>query len=740
MLYEIMYIQEAGCPLPEDLRGPELKMSKGLTFSLQALLVRHEAYMVDAERDRAEMGAKIEKLETDKRELEAVNAKTIEENRTLLDQLEGMNSTVSESEAHIKALEATLQSTHQELRRLEDLASRTLELEMQLASLEQEQVMLQRTIVTTEAEERSAMQRWKTAERHLLDLQDQLERIERETREERERHVEVLGRMERQRAVERELDTAAGRLKGAAAMTANGRNGSNVVSHFVKDILQDNANLQLGIVELREMLMNSNDEVQSLREQLLMHQPIEDQGDGSAASTLKTELASKDPEPRVVNQAVHIHHHYHAPKKEDIRRPKKKRSPINTAIFTPPRTMSPRTPGRNHETASAILSQTSVTIPTPITPNNRWSIQSGQMSDFAPSSVPSSPQSMYRHSGLFDRGLDLDSSRPTSPSSSVDPMSPQFAPHRHRKRPSEVSVRSFVPPVNFQPGNVIHEEDDDVEDIEDLQTPSMPSMEDDLSPSDMSNDSNHASSTFNYNNHLENQDVHHEWSTSFQPSLRRSTSHESILSISGLDIHTLKSRPSQLTITGRGLHPRSRLNTPTSTLSIDTLTGSSMITAHPTLSRHGHDSSAYLRSSIGQPYTSNQDTRSIHSGHSGNSGNSNSASADGIGKKVGGWVFGRWGVSPTTSPSPKTPKPATPTTPQIRVVSSPNLPRPPPSVPKKREELDPLRLFMGRPPGINQKGPVPGFLKKVDKAPSVVSPVMVDREALKEVLMEGGLG
>src|SRR4051812_48853876 len=122
--------------------GDELRMCRGLTFSLQALLVRHEAYMVDAERDRLEMSAKIEKLETDKRELEAENAKTIEENRGLLDQLEGLNGTVAESEAHIKALEATLQSTHQELRRLEGLAARTHDLEVQLAQLEQEQEVL----------------------------------------------------------------------------------------------------------------------------------------------------------------------------------------------------------------------------------------------------------------------------------------------------------------------------------------------------------------------------------------------------------------------------------------------------------------------------------------------------------------------------------------------------------------------------------------------------------------------
>ena len=72
------------------------KMCKGLIFSLQALLIRHEAYMVDAERERLEMASKISKLESDKRELEAENTRTIAENRGLLDQLEELNTTMSE--------------------------------------------------------------------------------------------------------------------------------------------------------------------------------------------------------------------------------------------------------------------------------------------------------------------------------------------------------------------------------------------------------------------------------------------------------------------------------------------------------------------------------------------------------------------------------------------------------------------------------------------------------------------
>src|SRR6516225_6574546 len=100
------------------------KMSKLLTFSLQALLIRHEAYMADAEKERASMTATIDKLETDKKLLEAENAKFVEENRNLLSQLEELNNTVSDSDARVKSLEATLQATSQELQRLSSLASR----------------------------------------------------------------------------------------------------------------------------------------------------------------------------------------------------------------------------------------------------------------------------------------------------------------------------------------------------------------------------------------------------------------------------------------------------------------------------------------------------------------------------------------------------------------------------------------------------------------------------------------
>ncbi|KAF9882481.1 hypothetical protein CkaCkLH20_00517 [Colletotrichum karsti] len=258
----------------------------------KALLARHEAYMADAERDRLALTSRIEQLENDKLELQAENTKTVEENRNLLDQLEMLNNTVQDSDIHIQTLEATLLSSQQAVRRLEGAAARAAEMERHIAILEQEQLRLQNTLITTESEARSAMQRWRKAERGISDLQEQLERMEQEAKEERERHAEVLGRMERQREMEKELNAAAGRLKGAAAAKSlnAGKAAPNVVSHFVRDLLQDNANLQLGMAELREMLINSNDEIQALRDQLMSHQPIHEE-DASAASTLRAELA-----------------------------------------------------------------------------------------------------------------------------------------------------------------------------------------------------------------------------------------------------------------------------------------------------------------------------------------------------------------------------------------------------------------------------------------------------------------
>ncbi|ORY68732.1 uncharacterized protein BCR38DRAFT_137666 [Pseudomassariella vexata] len=656
----------------------------------QALLERHEAYMADAERDRRELTSRIEQLEMDNKELEAKNARTIEENRELLSQLESLNTAVTDSEDRIKSLEATLLSSQQVIRRLEGETARAEALERQLACLEQEQADLQKNLATTQEDARCAMSRWRRAERGINDLQDQLERMEREGREERERHAEVLGRMERQREVERSLDSSAGRLK-AAAVTKSlsiAKSGSNVVSHFVRDLLQDNANLQQGIAELREMLMNSNDEIQALREQLLYHQPL-DEVQGRAVPTLEAELdpkRSSQESPTAVSQELHIHHHYHvAAVNKEAKKPRKKRIGIAGGIYIPPSQASlpPTPPAQWRQHQLNRMSRESA-------PSHRWSVLSEQPSDFAPSSVPSSPQSNNRNSVFDPATLD---SFPASPTTSIDPMSPTWR-ATHRKQPSNISSRSFQAPGNLSlnPSTPSHnhtiiEESDDLLDVPDLMITTDESAADDEPKEPLARDDG---STI----------YHEDTDSSEEPRrrrLRRSPSDESVISLygGGLDIHTLKSRPSQLTL--RHLS------------SATTIAGSSTVTARPMLSRDGKRGSTLLRDSFGA--SPRNPVASLRAA-SGPSWIPSSAQAPSVFGKWTGWRPWGGGTSPNGSP---------------------------PVRPDKDKDKQTQR-DLSRPAGINQVGVVPGFseyLAAHQKRPSSkVMPDSVDRDALLEGLAE----
>ncbi|KAI1344681.1 hypothetical protein F5Y15DRAFT_887 [Xylariaceae sp. FL0016] len=648
-------------------------VSKSLTFALQALLARHEAYLADSERDRNELTARIEQLEMENKELEAKNAKTIEENRDLLDQLEALNTTVNDSDGRIKSLEATLLSSQQTIRRLERETMRAAALERQLIALEQEQEELQNSLCSSREDARSAMSRWKRAERGINDLQEQLERIEKEAMEEREHHTEMMSRIEKQRDMEKELNTAAGRLKGAAAAKAlNHGNGSNVVGHFVRDLLQDNASLQHGIAELRELLMNSNDEIQSLREQLIYHQPQAD-GDGSATPTLRAELASNQSPPPPpaspsVSQELHIHHHYHvSTPKQDAKRPRKKRLGLTPGVYMSPGSSLPSTPpnGMIRQHSSQYSQRVSA-------PSNRWSMYSEQPSEFAPSSVPSSPQSNNRNS-VFDP---IPDSLPGSPTTSIDPMSPSWK-SNHRKQPSNISSRSFQLPSSFSLGSVppvhrhaIIEETDDMELPPGLSSATDDSIADDASSRIREDDSINLDET--------------DSDGTAPVRLRRALSHESIMSLSGgLDIHTLKSRPSQLTIRQLG--------------SASSVTGSSIVTARPMLSRDSAKrSSALLRDSYG---SSPQDSlRSV----------SNPASHHET-PKSGKWLGWRpWGGGGGNGPRTIAEKPSSP--------------------------------HLNRLAGINQPGAIPGFAEYLastkKRVPSKTTPDVVDQDALREGLGE----
>lgn len=698
-------------PRPRSaMHAPASGMST-LTFSLQALLVRHEAYIADSERERKEMTAHIETLESEKRELERQNASTIQENRGLLDQLETLNGAVAESDTQVINLQATLRSTHQELQKLASLAARTEQLEQQLADFEREQATWQATIDEKEGSEKSALRRWQQAERTLSSLQEQIERIEREAKEEKERHVEVLGRMERRHAVERELDSAAGRLKGAAAVKASHEpNQVNVVSHFVKDILQDNANLQMGIVELRDMLQNSNEEVEHLRSQLSVHQPIEEDSTVTPETTpIPRRPHLKEEMRRATSQELHVHHHYHAPSTpkpgSTPRRPKKKRyGSITSGHYTPSSgTSTPRSSYYSPETPSntaAILSQTAASLPDIATSNQRWSVQSYQSAQM--SSGPSSPQSTNRSSSMFDRvwsDAGQDSSRPTTPDTE-DPGSPFLDPTASKRS----STSSFLAPRAYSShrnrpslGSILDISTEDLRAIEQQQASAAAAIpeEDELAWENASTSGDQDSSVTS--------PLADELANAFSNrTLRRATSHESILSFSGMDIHTLRSRPSQL-LTSHG----ARSFTPQAVLS-DTTVHASRPVAFSRSANTGHS----LLSGMAPPAQRHPNGK------------------PGIGSKVGGWVFGRWGASPTPTVSAQTATAAASKPNRAASMASGSTGKSevksedPQATPKKPKH---------RPPGINQMGPICGFPPEIRiQHPPIMN--SLDTDALKRVL------
>ncbi|KLJ08747.1 hypothetical protein EMPG_15815 [Blastomyces silverae] len=698
---------------------------------------RHESYMTDAEGDRSKLLLEMEHLERDKRQAQAENARIIEENRELLEQLEEMNKLIVESDAQIKSLTDSLESTQLHVKQLSISASRVAQLEWQIVAMEKEQEELHAKLIVTEEDEKSAIQRWRQAECTLRDLQDQLERIEKESREEQERHVELLARMERRRAVERELDSAAGRLKGAAAASSLGQNKPGVVSNFVRDILQDNANLQMGIVELREMLQNSNEEVQNLREQVLLHQPLtpepNERQSRQKALPLSDELDAKFPP--LASQEFHVHHHYHTPtpvvsqRKERVqipihRRQRRKRPMISSPLLESPRISSRMSPTshRPHGSASStstILSQTSVSIPPPSNGRN-WSTQASgsAVAGSLSSSMPSSPQSTYRTSSIFDRvDHGFESSRPTSPES-IGFASPSARPYRHRKGSFDVPFRSISGPAELQdmsvflPGDETQEQSGDLSADENIPYCEPPILEE--------------------AENLSTQETIHEEPTQSQPStcppepepahepepepelssqlqyhtVKRASSHDSLISISGMDIHTLRSRPSQM-LSHYSAFPVRTPSPAADPNATPTPTPPGSLPSNSSPLHHPDDVFA------------SRQTASFS-------------------KRVGGWVLGRWGMTPITlareSRSPISSR-------RSSLASSARPPAPPlisaaSSVyASSVSSSTTASTTLGRPAGVNQKGPIPG-LRPPAKAPTAIQPKAIDEESLQESLLE----
>jgi hypothetical protein len=727
-----------------------------LTFALQALLVRHEAYVADSERERKEMINTIEGLEKDKIELEAKNAQTIKANRDLLDQLEQLNSAVAESDAHIRALEDTLRSTEDEIDRLSSLAARTQLLERQLIDLEREQSQLQSSLDAKLVDERTAIQRWKVAERTIGDLQDQIDRIEKESRAERQRHMEVVARMERRMVVEGELHSAAGRLKAKAGTD---KGGPNVVSHFVKDILLDNANLQHGILELRELLGNSNEEVERLRDQLKVHQPVSTSPSEDVTSpSLQKELEME--QEASLNQELHIHHHYHGPKvtrnvpkPPAQRRPKKKRFSLTPTHFDPPPTL-------DRSSTAAILQHTAVTVPN----SHRWS----QASTLTPGSFAGSPVSDSQRGSMYDRVFSeaYDSSRPTSPPDSIDFHSPMFGPVKSNDYSSDPDA---MPPMLRRSSGTLEVGKSGSKHLRrksrGLMPPGLSTMRSSSTPISLTRKSSPATAiisavspansfsdaSFTLSPYLqpepqaaipeESEDSslstaepslmtsHGEFEpddlvspmTAMRPALRRHASHESLISVSGMDIHTLQSRPSQLLYSNAA-----RFATPGSSGSVGPELTPWTATAHGTLSNKTSESSMLNRDRLYSTIASQKRGPRKSDG-------------PGLTRKVGGWVFGKWGASPApTSPTAtRAPSILSQETQSTQDTQSSEDTATTKDAADGSKKKDKVKL---RPSGVNQNGPIWGVFDDVPDAPAKVVVQDYDADALGEALAEASQG
>ncbi|KAL7269938.1 hypothetical protein RUND412_007361 [Rhizina undulata] len=381
----------------------------------QAILRNHESSMADWERERERMAMEIASAEAKSQDLELENSRTIAENRSLLAKLEDLNISMSRGENRARELQDDLDAVHAELARVSAQATRADTLDTQLAVLESEQEELRNLLATSKEEERSAIARCKKAERTLGELEQQIERMEREHELENARSRNLLERLEKRRLVDK---------KNEADPDVTPLAERTQLYRFMKEITAENGHLQEGITELRDMLLTSQEEVNLLREQLQM---MSDQKVEHHRSPLSQELERTPSQTRTI---VH-HHHYHPEKaasKSQTRRPKKKRNPLAPDNVTPL--------GRR---STEILSTSPPTNP------HRWSIQT-KTSAGVSSSFPASSES-----SIFDRAYGQESSRPSSADSNYPPR-PNYAKQRLHRRHSHnqsITTNGSAPPFTI---------------------------------------------------------------------------------------------------------------------------------------------------------------------------------------------------------------------------------------------------------------------------------------------------
>lgn len=776
------------------------KNDEGLTFALQALLDRHESFVKDARAEQARSAAYIVELELERADLQANNESIRIENRDLLDKLEQADAELGAKDERVKELENLLQDCENEVTRLNGLRNLTLDLEHKLEVVERDRAEALQEAQDCRVESRSTIARWRESERKIRELEKEVCRIELKANADLQRHEDIVARLSRGQDPERSLGLSEGRLKPSAAVQTvreDSPREKQVVSNFVRDILQDNVNLQAGIAELRQLLATSNEEVQTLRERVILHQPIMDESPMSRQS-LDDEIAPSLAGSSLSQQQVHVHHHYHPGTKRartPLRRAKQRR------VLMPGAGLSSRNSTSSSVCSTPSMRPTQLRTDVSLPPfkleqprDHRWSIQSSNTASTYFSSIASSPHSyLDKGPAIFDRSdCGNESSRPTSPDLS-EINSPLPYPRKHRETNSSLSAfieededisPSEVPFLNDVKADCIDTSlgGDNVlcntqEDRTSSTTPSksntnsrsfepggIPSLQsdDDISGVPLLRDTPNMTSMITAMDVPIKTEPHLD--LDLPPSHRRRNSTDSLVSISGMDIH-IAQRPRAAASTALALLSRSsganKHHFAPSPVAAKTrqISGaaqpSAVVTEVAAVSRSGVDNvSASMMALSG---IARERAKPV----------APSRSSAGL---FGGWISRKWGVAPaksivdlrsahSSSLSSAAATAVAPETSKSNLISQcSTVPEAvdtrPSTVPAVKPKTDPSLMrhlnstttqsktvkdvFGDRSPGINQLGAIPGLaaMLTAKASPVVVNPERVDVDELRDGLSE----
>lgn len=265
----------------------------------QILLDKHDSYIKEVEQERRQFLAEIERqssfaklvdeLEMSNRELEYQNLCTMRDNASLLKRLEDLNASLNQSEAQNYQLRTTLVETESEVGRLSHKTVKAKGLESQILTLELERSGLEQEMEILTRSNNQNHSRYAQAEKQVAELQRQLEQMQSNESPSLQDSLEFC--------VQTPMHTSKG-LFAPSTQKSKDTEFSNVVS----ELLSSNISLEESSSEMRRVLEDSQDEIVSLRQQLLLQQ---DQRDGLTISE-ETHGPRK-----TVSQELHQHHHYH---------------------------------------------------------------------------------------------------------------------------------------------------------------------------------------------------------------------------------------------------------------------------------------------------------------------------------------------------------------------------------------------------------------------------------------------